>query len=89
MGTVEIYSKTNCMFCEKAKALLSVHNIPYTEHDVSNVERFNVMLERLPNARTVPQIIIDGHVIGGFDMLDRYKDQILPKLKQDLGIADD
>ncbi|MDV7338328.1 glutaredoxin domain-containing protein [Terasakiella sp. A23] len=78
---VEIYSKDSCMFCQKAKSLFNQHDIAFEEHDVSTVDRFNKMIERIPNARTVPQIIIDGHVIGGWDMLDAHKEPILKKLK--------
>ena len=86
-GKVEIFTKDNCMYCQKAKALFNEHGVPYTEYDVSRASKFSEMKKRLPNARTVPQIIIDGHLIGGFDVLNSYKDQIFPKLKKDLGLA--
>lgn len=79
---VEIYTKDSCMFCKKAKALFDAENIPYSELDVSTVAKFKVMQERIPTAKTVPQIIIDGHLIGGFDVLDAHKDAIFAKLKK-------
>ena len=30
------------------------------------------LLEACPEARTVPQIVIDGTVIGGYDQLEEY-----------------
>lgn len=82
---VEIYTKDNCMFCKKAKALFDEHGIAYTEIDASTVQTFKEMQERVPGAKTVPQIIIDGHLIGGFDVLDAHKEPILEKLKASLG----
>jgi glutaredoxin len=82
---VEIYTKDSCMFCQKAKALFQEHGISYEEHDCSTVDKFKIMQERVPGAKTVPQIIIDGHLIGGFDVLDAHKDAIFAKLKKSQG----
>ncbi|WP_135075414.1 glutaredoxin domain-containing protein [Terasakiella sp. SH-1] len=79
---VEIYTKESCIFCQKAKALFQENDVDYIEHDVSSVAKFKEMQERLPEARTVPQIIIDGHLIGGFDVLDAHKEPIFAKLKK-------
>jgi len=78
---VEIYTKQTCMFCTKAKEWFKEHNIPYEEHDVSASADFKAMQERVPGAKTVPQIIIDGHVIGGYDTLKEYEKPILSKLR--------
>ncbi|MGB0695184.1 MAG: glutaredoxin domain-containing protein [Rhodospirillaceae bacterium] len=79
--SVEIYTKDNCMFCKKAKAWFQEHKIPYDESDVSDLDAFAAMQKRIPAAKTVPQIIMDGHVIGGYDVLMQYEQQILSKLK--------
>jgi len=79
---VEIYTKDSCMFCKKAKELFEENDITYQEHDVSTVAKFKVMQERIASAKTVPQILIDGHLIGGFDVLDAHKDAIFAKLKK-------
>lgn len=77
---VEIYTKDSCMFCQKAKDLFNEHNVAYEEHDVSTVEKFKTMQQRIKGAKTVPQIIIDGHLIGGFEVLDTHKEAIFAKL---------
>ncbi len=82
---VEIFTKTDCMFCKKAKTLFNEQSIPFEEIDCSTAPKFKAMQERIPGAKTVPQIIIDGHLIGGFDVLDAHKDAILAKLKKTLG----
>ncbi|MCA1941549.1 MAG: glutathione S-transferase N-terminal domain-containing protein [Caenispirillum bisanense] len=79
---IEIYTKQTCMYCQKAKAWFKEHNIPYEEIDVSSVADFGKMKERLPEAKTVPQILIDGHLIGGYDNLMEYEQPILEKLRK-------
>ena len=73
----EIYTKTTCPWCDKAKEVLNELNIPYQEFILSPgydedkpqanqryVSRAD-LLERMPGAKTVPQIWIDGEHIGG------------------------
>jgi len=74
----EIYSKPGCSYCDKAKALLSSLNIPYTEkvldtgqvkESATNYYTVAQLQALVPNVRTVPQIFKDGQLIGGFDAL--------------------
>jgi len=81
MVHVEIYTKNTCSFCAKAKAWFKTHEISYEEHDVSTAAKFSEMKTRLPEARTVPQILMDGHLIGGYDTLMQYEEPILARLK--------
>jgi len=81
MVHVEVYTKSSCTFCAKAKAWFQDHGIAYTEHDVSSAAAFSEMKQRLPEARTVPQILMDGHLIGGYDTLKEYEEALLSKLK--------
>ena len=63
---VEIYTKSNCSYCEMAKQYFDSQNIEYSLHDVENVETFNELLNRNPSARTMPQIFINDQLIGGY-----------------------
>ena len=68
---VEIYSKSNCIFCDKAKHYFSQNDISYIEHNVEIAEVFEALLARNPNARTMPQIFVDDELIGGYtDLMD-------------------
>jgi len=70
--TVEIYTKAWCGFCWRAKRLLDSKGVAYTEHDITmGGPRRAEMLERKPDAFTVPQIFIGGQAIGGSDDLAR------------------
>ena len=69
MANIEIYSKDWCPYCAKAKALLKSKNLPYTDIDVTDDQEVqNIMIER-SGRRTVPQIFIDGELVGGYDDL--------------------
>ena len=46
--------------------------ISYQVYKADNAIVFNEMLERNPNARTVPQIFIDDELIGGYTDLVEY-----------------
>ena len=66
---IEIYSKDWCPYCAKAKALLKAKGVSYREHDItSDYELQQEMIER-SKRRTVPQLILDGESIGGYDDL--------------------
>jgi glutaredoxin len=64
--TVEIYTKENCPYCEKAKNLMRDRQIPFYEFklDVDCTREF--ILERFSGAKTFPVIVIDGYYIGGY-----------------------
>lgn len=71
MSTIEVYSKSWCPYCTKAKALLKSKGLAYQEIDITHDEaREREMLER-SRRQTVPQIFIDGRSIGGYDDLAR------------------
>ena len=65
---VEIYSKWGCPYCVAAKALFDRKGVAFEAYDVTMGGPKRVeMEERVPGARTVPQILVDGKAYGGFD----------------------
>ena len=75
MNSVIIWSKYNCPYCDQAKALLKDRRIPFEERKIGDGYTKEELLEAVPNARTVPQIIINGTSIGGFTELRKYIDE--------------
>jgi len=72
---VVIYTKFGCGYCFRAKQLLDAKGVTYTEHDITlGGPRKEEMLERAPAARTVPQIFIGNHHVGGSDDLRALED---------------
>ncbi len=70
MASIEIYSRTVCPYCTMAKRLLGNKGQEWEEINLDlNPERTDEMLERSGGRMTVPQIFIDGELVGGFDDL--------------------
>lgn len=67
---IDIYTKFTCPYCHQAKRLLDNKGAQYTEYDISmGGPKKAEMLERAPEARTVPQIFIGDVHVGGADDL--------------------
>ena len=67
---VEIYTKWTCGFCHRAKKLLESKGVAFEEYDISmGGPKREEMMQRKPDARTVPQIFINDQPIGGSDDL--------------------
>lgn len=69
---IVIYTKPDCSFCEKAKSLLTANELPFVIKDITVPDNKVELLERLPTAKTVPQIWVDDTYIGGFTELEKY-----------------
>jgi glutaredoxin 3 len=68
--SIEIYTKTFCPYCWRAKALLEAKGVQYMEIAVDfGGEQKQVMIERASGRTTVPQIFIGELHIGGCDDL--------------------
>ena len=70
MKKVTMYTGNPCSFCAAAKALLKTQTVEIVEiaigADPANAKE---MLRRTNGARTIPQIFIGDHYIGGNDKL--------------------
>ena len=70
---VKIYTKDNCIWCDRAKGLLNAHSIDFNEVDLSDdEERQNFYKKVGNNVKTVPQIYIDDKRIGGYPHLKEW-----------------
>lgn len=65
---VTIYTATYCPYCRAAKDLLRSKGVSFQEIDVSADEEFDALVEKT-GWKTVPQIFIEGEMIGGFEEL--------------------
>lgn len=71
MNDVVVWSKDGCPFCDRATTLLEMKGISYELRKIGEGWTKEQLLESVPSARTVPQIIIDGKSIGGFTELHK------------------
>jgi glutaredoxin 3 len=70
IGNVEVWTKPDCPYCVKAKQLLSLKNIPFSELKLNEDFTREILLEKFPNAKSYPVIVIDGFHIGWFSQLN-------------------
>jgi glutaredoxin 3 len=79
---ITIYSKAHCPFCDKAKALLKLKGVEYTEVRIDEDDQAReFILEQ--GHRTVPQIYRDGKLLveGGFQGLSKQNDEFFQQLR--------
>lgn len=69
MAKVIVYTKEGCAYCIQAKQLLDHKKVQYTEVRVDLDPAMLDEVIKLTGRRTLPQIIINGESIGGFDDL--------------------
>ena len=67
-----VWSKDQCPFCVQAKALLDSKGIEYEERNIMHGWTKEQLLEAIPTARTLPQILVDEKYIGGFNELRQH-----------------
>ena len=68
--SVIVYSRDNCPFCLKAKALLDKLKVDYTtKHVGQDITLEELHKELKKQVRSVPQIVINGELIGGYNQL--------------------
>ncbi|MFC3476651.1 FAD-dependent oxidoreductase [Halobacterium litoreum] len=85
---VEIYTKTNCTYCEKAKDLFDAKGVDYETYNVTGDEElFAEMKERANGRETAPEVFIDDEFIGGWD--DTHELDQTGELDEKLGLVTD
>lgn len=84
MPRVTVYSTASCPICAQTKSLLGKWEIAFDEvvidGDSAAMQQF---ADATNNAHTVPQIVIDGNLIGGFsELTELHMDGELDELMQ-------
>ena len=67
MKTATVYSGPRCSWCERVKVLLGEHDYEVQEKSITDrglIEEFQNKFNQ--TLRTVPQVVIDDELIGGF-----------------------
>lgn len=78
MKLIEMYTKNECPWCEKAsnliKETIGKGRVTIVYNLNTRIEHKENLLKRYPEAKTVPQIFIDEKHIGGYEDLVEYID---------------
>jgi glutaredoxin 3 len=69
MARIQVYSTSWCSYCDRARALLRGRGLDFEEIFLDDDPAFRARLLDLTGRWTVPQILIDGTPIGGYDEL--------------------
>mgnify|MGYP003325555590 CR=1 FL=1 len=73
---IQIYSKEQCPYCTAAQRLaidvVKEETHTYDKYMLDQDFTREQLLEKFPNARTFPQITIDGISIGGYTEFEKY-----------------
>ncbi len=70
--TALIYTKDNCPYCVKAKSLLTIKSVEFTESKIGQDITREEFMSLFPEQKTVPLIFINDQKIGGYDDLTEY-----------------
>jgi len=71
--SIIVYSKPACTYCDKAKALLKRLGHQYTEKVVTKDISLEELFEEIgKQVRTIPQIVMNGTHIGGYNELKEH-----------------
>ena len=70
MKIIIMYTGPSCAFCDAAKRLLLRNNATFKEIDIASKDGLrDEMIKKSNGRRTVPQIFIDDHHVGGYQEL--------------------
>ena len=66
-SVAQVWSQSNCHACEEAKRLLEKHGIQYAVCEIGLNTGYTKkdLIDLVPNARSVPQIFVNGFHVGG------------------------
>lgn len=66
---ITVYTTSKCKYCIAAKQWLTSKNYQYQEISLDDAALREDFKSRNPQLRTVPQIFVDGELIGGYQDL--------------------
>ncbi len=66
---IVIYGNDSCAYCAAARMLFTKKGLQFDDIVVSGDDERHEEMLRLTGSRSVPQIFINDHLVGGFDEL--------------------
>ena len=69
MREIKVYTSSPCSFCSAAKQLLESRGYEYTEISLQGNQDLMMEVMQKSGQRTVPQIFVDDHSVGGYQEL--------------------
>ena len=72
--SIIVYSKEQCVFCDKARDLLKKHAKEFIEYKLDKDFTRETLLDLFPQARSFPVITVNKEFIGGYNELEKLLD---------------
>ena len=72
---ITIYGKEGCSYCTRAVSLLEQKGIPHHYFSVGETIGITEFKEMFPAVKSVPYILNNSNVIGGFSELQQYLEE--------------
>ena len=69
MSLIKIYTTNWCSYCKMAKRYFDEQEMSYEEINIEEKGMSREELQKVTGGMSVPQIVIDDEVIGGYDNL--------------------
>ena len=69
MSLIKIYTTNWCPYCKIAKRYFDEQEMSYEEINIEEKGMSREELQKVTGGMSVPQIVIDDEVIGGYDNL--------------------
>lgn len=69
---IEIWSKPQCPFCDRAVQLCEMKGLNFKKYMIDVDFTREDLLKKFPEARTFPQITMDSVYIGGYTELEAH-----------------
>ena len=69
MSLIKIYTTNWCHYCKMAKRYFDEQEMSYEEINIEEKGMSREELQKVTGGMSVPQIVIDDKVIGGYDNL--------------------
>ena len=69
MSLIKIYTTNWCSFCVMAKRYFDEQEMSYEEINIEEKGMSREELQKVTGGMSVPQVVIDDEVIGGYDNL--------------------
>jgi len=69
MSKITVYTSQFCGYCNAAKNLLSNHGYEFEEYNMQGDQQLMLKIMQKSGQRTVPQIFVGNHSIGGYQEL--------------------
>ena len=72
---IYIWGKPACPSCTKAKALCEQRGYDFEYRELGKDFDRDEVLTEFPEARTFPQIVVNGLKVGGYEQFTRYVEE--------------